>query len=60
MGRYNKLGKLNDDEVFVYMGRSSKSLLLEVIADRESIDLTEQALILFFEDMGLTFKGVEK
>lgn len=49
--------KLNDDEVFVFMGKSSKSLIVEIIADKESIDLTELALIKFFEKTGLTFKN---
>lgn len=50
---------LNDEEVFVYMGKSSRSLIVEIIADKESIDLTERAMIKFFEGLGLTFKGTE-
>jgi hypothetical protein len=57
MSKKNEELKLDDDSVFVYMGTSSRSLIVEVIClDREVIELTYLALSKWFEARGLTFK----
>jgi hypothetical protein len=51
--------KLNDDDVFASISHSSRSVILEIIADPESVKLTEKALIVFLEGLGLVFEEAE-
>ena len=52
--------KLKDDEVFAFIGRSSKSVILEVIsADPEALELTYQLFMKVLVDCGLTWKDLD-
>lgn len=52
--------KLKDEEVFAFIGRSSKSVILEVIsADEEALELTYQLFMKVLADCGLTWKDLD-
>jgi hypothetical protein len=52
--------KLKDEEVFAFIGRSSKSIILEVISDDpESLELTYQLFMKVLEDCGLKWRDID-
>jgi len=53
-------GKLKDESVFAFIGRSSKSVILEVISDDpEALELTYQVFMKVLEDCGLTWRDIK-
>ena len=52
--------KLKDKKVFAFIGRSSKSVILEVISDdHESLELTYLLFIKILQDCGLTWRAIK-
>lgn len=52
--------KLKDEEVFAFIGRSSRSIILEVISvDPEALELTYQLFMKVLEDCGLKWKDLD-
>ena len=54
-----KYPKLDNDSVYVYISRTSKSLIIQVIADQNALKLTEKLMEEVFSECGLVFQDME-